>query len=66
MTQLDFFRSNERYETKEDTFDISKIHMDLKPDTLQRELLMRNVSKKNALPSDTYKMKNNGAAHREV
>ena len=66
MTQLVFFRSNsERYESKEDTFDISKIQIDLEPNTLQRELLMRNVSRINALPSDTYIMYKTGSLHRD-
>lgn len=65
MKQLDFFRSSERYESEEDTFDISKIQIDLEPNTRQRELLMRNVSRINALPSDTYIMYKTGSLHRD-
>lgn len=65
MTQLDFFRSSDRYESEEDTFDISKVQLDLEPDTLQREIFLRNIHRINALPSDTYILHKNGAFHRD-
>ena len=63
--QLDFFRSIERYESDQDTFDVSKIHNELEPDTIQKEAFVRNISRINALPSDTYIMHKTGSLHRD-
>ena len=66
MKQLDFFMSNERSESDEDTFDISKAHLYLEPDTIQKKLMLQNMSKIKELPSDTYIMHKTGAMHRDT
>jgi hypothetical protein len=66
MKQLELFKSSERLESGEDYFDISKIQFNMKPDTMQRSIMLSNISRINALPSDTYVLYKTGGFHRNT